>query len=378
MTVDIAKLIVANQKRWDAMKVTRDMHAVAARLIKNKSVYLSIETLTDVPWFVIAVIHEREASGNFNCQLAQGDPLDKVSIHDPKGRGPFLDHPPPALPAFVRGALDALIDCAPYARRWKDWSAGGALTLLEEYNGTGYAARGVPSAYVWSGSDQYVSGKFVADHVYRASAVDVQEGCAPLIKTMMTLDPTISFSNRVTIAAPVTVSPMKGDTMTTSTPVPSLNLSGAFTTAEHLVQTVLPFLSMLFPQIKPFIPLIAGALAMTDDVIAAKGDPQAIVAAVMKSLPQIGQTLSGGAAGTQTVGLLSHPTPPFPTDPALAAATENKNQANSGLVDWMPQSAAGFAIGEAQQQAMAEQAERLAKINQNTPTKGDWLTQAGG
>lgn len=40
------------------------------------------------------------------------------------------------------------------------------LTNLERFSGIGYAARGVPSAYVWSGTDQYVSGKYVRDGVY--------------------------------------------------------------------------------------------------------------------------------------------------------------------------------------------------------------------
>lgn len=34
----------------------------------------------------------------------------------------------------------------------------------------------------------YVSGKFVADHVYRAGVIDVQEGCAPLLAVMMAID----------------------------------------------------------------------------------------------------------------------------------------------------------------------------------------------
>lgn len=72
------------------------------------------------------------------------------------GRGPFF-----GADAFYRAALDALIDCAPHAAKWTDWTAGGALTLLEEYNGLAYAARGVPSAYVWSGSDQYNSGNLL-------------------------------------------------------------------------------------------------------------------------------------------------------------------------------------------------------------------------
>jgi hypothetical protein len=67
------------------------------------------------------------------------------------------------------------------------------MTMFEMYNGLGYAAMGRPSAYVWSGSDQYVSGKYVRDHVYDPNEVDVQVGCAPLLARMMALDPSITF-----------------------------------------------------------------------------------------------------------------------------------------------------------------------------------------
>lgn len=200
----IAALKAANARRWAAMHVKADKIAefdkTAARLVASKTRYQKISTATGVPWHAIAVIHEREAGGNFNAQLGQGDPLGQVSVHEPAGRGPFLNHPddPPGEDAFYRGALDALIDCPPHASKWQDWSIGGLLTLLEEYNGLGYANMGVPSAYVWSGSDQYVAGKYIADHVYSATAVDVQEGCAPLLARMAALDPTIILQPPVT------------------------------------------------------------------------------------------------------------------------------------------------------------------------------------
>lgn len=168
---------------------------VVKRLCASKERYQLIASATGVPWFVIAVIHEREASQRFDRQLGQGDPLGAVSVHEPRGRGPFFNHPndPPGQDAFYRGALDALMDCPPYAAKWKDWSAGGTMTLLEQYNGLGYAARGLPSPYVWSGTDQYKSGKYVADHVFDPNVVDSQLGCAGLIKAMMAVDQSISF-----------------------------------------------------------------------------------------------------------------------------------------------------------------------------------------
>jgi lysozyme family protein len=152
-----------------------------------------------VPWWFIAIVSEREYGGppHWDKQLGQGDSLSHTSVHDPKGRGPFLEHAEDITPghdAWTRGCLDALIECGPWAAKWTDWSIGGVLTLFEEYNGLGYANLGVPSAYVWSGSDQYVSGKYVADHVYRASAVDVQEGCAPLLSRMMAINNDILFT----------------------------------------------------------------------------------------------------------------------------------------------------------------------------------------
>lgn len=199
---NIPALITKNQARWDAMQLKPDrvaaFEATAKRLCATsaKARYVAIASAAGVPWFVIAVIHERESGQDFDTQLGQGDPLDEVSEHDPAGRGPFLSHPsdPPLQDAFYRGALDALIDCAPHAARWKDWTAGGTMTLLEEYNGLGYAAMGVPSAYVWSGTDQYVSGKYIADHVYRAGVIDVQEGCAPILAAMAKLDASVQFT----------------------------------------------------------------------------------------------------------------------------------------------------------------------------------------
>lgn len=176
-----------NAHRWAAAKLTRgpEFNMVAQRLIRGKPRYQSVEMRTGVPWFLIAVIHEREASGRFDTQLGQGDPLNQVSRHEPAGRGPFK--------TWEDGAYDALVKCAPYAAQNKDWSAGSALTMLEKYNGMAYANHGVPSPYIWSGTDQYKIGKVLVDHGPIEPVVDKQLGCAGLILAMMALDPSIKF-----------------------------------------------------------------------------------------------------------------------------------------------------------------------------------------
>jgi lysozyme family protein len=205
-------LRAANERRWASAKITRNFALVAQRLVARgaKAKYQSVSARTGVPWPIIAVIHERECSQNWSGSLAQGDPWNKVSIHVPAGRGPFA--------SWEEAAVDALVNCSPHAARNKVWSIGAALTKLEEYNGLGYAARGRPSPYIWSGTDQYVSGKYVRDGVYDPNVVDSQLGCAGLLMAMMTLDPEISFGAD---AAPTSSPAQPKDPKMSSSPVTS-------------------------------------------------------------------------------------------------------------------------------------------------------------
>lgn len=184
---DLVALKAANAKRWAVAKLTRssEFNPVAKRLVAAKDRYKAVEAKTGVPWWFVAVVHQRESSQSWTASLAQGDPWNKVSTHVPAGRGPF--------PSWEAAAIDALKNCAPYASKNEDWSPGGALTMLERYNGLGYASKGLPSPYLWSGTDQYVAGKYVADGVFSAQTVDKQLGCAGLLFVMQALDPSIDF-----------------------------------------------------------------------------------------------------------------------------------------------------------------------------------------
>jgi lysozyme family protein len=191
---DLAALKAANAKRWAVARILKPgtFNAVARHLAdpNAKARYQAVSARTGVPWTFIAVAHERESSQDWSGSLAQGDPWNRVSVHVPAGRGPFR--------SWEEAAIDALVNCHPYAARNKDWSIGGTLSMLEQYNGLGYASRGRPSPYIWSGTDQYVSGKYVRDGVYDPDVVDSQLGCAGLLKAMMALDPTITFTGTIT------------------------------------------------------------------------------------------------------------------------------------------------------------------------------------
>lgn len=187
---DLNALTAANVKRWADAKLTRgpEFMKPAQKAVANKSSYLEIARrsgMPDISWVFIAASHYRESSQNFSDSLAQGDPWNKVSIHVPADRGPFA--------SFEDAAVDALVKCSPYAARLKDWSIGGTLTNLERFNGIGYANRGIPSPYIWAGTNQYQKGKYIADGVFDPEHVDTQLGCAGLIMAMMQFDPTIKF-----------------------------------------------------------------------------------------------------------------------------------------------------------------------------------------
>ena len=171
-------------KWWDGAAITNqgEVAAVAKRLVAAKARYQSVEASTGVPWWLIAGIHEREASQDWNTQLAQGDPLHKVSTNEPRDMGPFDTWEEGAIAALKHDGLTSV----------PDWDLEKALHWQEKYNGWGYFYRGIPSPYVWGATSVQRPGKFVSDGVWSATTMDRQIGCAAILKGMMALDPSIT------------------------------------------------------------------------------------------------------------------------------------------------------------------------------------------
>lgn len=176
----MANLKEQNTKRWNELRISADMgpkfKTAADRITSYKARYETVSKATGVPWWFIGLTHYRESNLNFNTYLGNGQSLSKKTTIVPKGRGPFK--------TWEEGAIDALVNCPPYAAKNKDWSLGPSLALLEAYNGLGYSKKGKPSPYLWAGTNQYVSGKYVADGVYDPNHVDKQLGVAGLLKFM--------------------------------------------------------------------------------------------------------------------------------------------------------------------------------------------------
>lgn len=169
--------------RWATMKVTRPQDALALgrRLLAGRANYDAVQAVTGVPSVLLAGIHERESDGDFRTYLGNGDPLSSPTTHVPANRGPFATWAAGAADALHLDGLDAV----------KTWNIPRALYEPELFNGFGYRARGVVSPYVFGWTDQYTSGKYVADGQFDPSAVDQQPGVAALMWAMLQISPSL-------------------------------------------------------------------------------------------------------------------------------------------------------------------------------------------
>lgn len=172
------------QQLFDSCQVraakAADVENLVDKLISNRARYEAVATPLGIPWFFVAVVHNMECSQNFSQHLHNGDPLTARTRQVPANR-PKTGNPPFTWEA---SATDALVLRG--MNKWRDWSIPGLLYSLEGYNGWGYRLYhpAVKSPYLWSGSNQYTSGKYVADGTWSNTAVSAQLGCATLLRRL--------------------------------------------------------------------------------------------------------------------------------------------------------------------------------------------------
>lgn len=178
-------------KYWDAMVINAarvpEFTKEAQFAIAHKTTYQDIEKATGVPWAMLATLHRRESDANFNAYLGNGQSLAHRTTIVPKGRGPFT-----GPDAFVDGGVDAVNQ-----EGWgyiSNWPIELQLYKAMLFNGPGYEMRGLPSPYVWGGTNIQKPGKFVADHEFNARVMDPQPGCAPLLFMIGKLDSSVVFT----------------------------------------------------------------------------------------------------------------------------------------------------------------------------------------
>jgi len=154
------------------------VNGIKGRMLSNKDRYEAVAEGLKIPWQFVGIIHNMEASMSFNCHLHNGDPLSGRTVHVPAGR-PLGGRPPFT---WEDSATDALklrgID------QCKDWTIEGMLYQIEGYNGWGYRLHHpeVLSPYLWSFSNHYTMGKYIADGTWSETAISNQCGAAVLLK----------------------------------------------------------------------------------------------------------------------------------------------------------------------------------------------------
>lgn len=175
-------------QRYDSAEIRPEwkprLDRVISGIVRDKDRYVAIQNMrpNGMYWWVVAGIHERESSRNFTRHLHEGSPLIHQTYYVPKGR-PLMPPPPPFT--FEQSAFDALYVLKHEDRvNWSDRTS--ALDAIENYNGLGYRRfhPDVLSPYLWSGTNLYSRGKYVADGRFSSTAIDQQAGVAAIWKRM--------------------------------------------------------------------------------------------------------------------------------------------------------------------------------------------------
>jgi len=176
---------------WASMEIRAskapDIDATAKKIAAKKARYQAVAETTGVPWFMIGAIHAMECGLAFDRHLHCGDPLTARTYHVPAGR-------PKAPPAngerytWAESAADALT--LKGLEKIGEWPIERICYELERFNGWGYRLyhASVLSPYLWSGTNHYSRGKYVADGKWSSTAVSGQSGAMAIVKRLAELD----------------------------------------------------------------------------------------------------------------------------------------------------------------------------------------------
>ena len=171
-------------KRWHKAKVkphkVYSVDRIVDRIINNKERYVSVDNKTNVPWYIIAVLHNMESSGSFRHHLHEGSPLSGRTRWVPRGR-PKWGKPPYR---WEDSAKDALQYDKMGSVRWA--YLFDTIWAIQKYNGTGYWKyhRSTPTPYLYAGTTIERRGKYISDGKWSSTAISKQLGAGAILKRM--------------------------------------------------------------------------------------------------------------------------------------------------------------------------------------------------
>ncbi|MBR0692937.1 glycosyl hydrolase 108 family protein [Bradyrhizobium lablabi] len=197
------------RRLWDGATVTKSAEARRqAQLINShRATYEDVGKTVGAPWWVIGVLHLREAGegdvGRWLCVLHNGEKIigtGRKTCLVPEGRGPFTSFGAAAIDAFeVEGLKDR--------REWSECPVEFLAYVSEKFNGFGYRdERNMVSPYLWGGTSVQQRGKYIADHKFDENTMDPQIGTMAVLKSLQQLDPGIGTVAGRTIVSQGTAS----------------------------------------------------------------------------------------------------------------------------------------------------------------------------
>jgi lysozyme family protein len=178
---------------------------------RHRDEWAEVTAKTGVPRLWGLASFERESGSDYSRSPAQGDRWDRVSVNVPRGLGPYQDWGDACVAAYGIDRLDEV--GAP------NWTWTRSCYEGELYNGFGPRAHGRQTGYLWSWTNIYTGGKYVADGKWDAETQDQQCGMIPMMAALLRLDATLALVNA--LSAPAHSSPTSGSGEGPNVPAPA-------------------------------------------------------------------------------------------------------------------------------------------------------------
>lgn len=168
-----AQVITPSQYEAAFWAVTIDEDAKArideavAKIVANKSRYEIVGKATNNPWYVIGIIHWREAISRFDSSLLDG----KKFLEGSNNPTLWEDD---AIKAFRKFGISDLNGA----------SLGVVLEGIERFNGTQFRQRGGSTPYLWGRTSGYTRSTYAGDMVRVEEAMARMPGAVAILRAL--------------------------------------------------------------------------------------------------------------------------------------------------------------------------------------------------
>jgi lysozyme family protein len=189
----------------DTVQITRPRQVAAAadEIERHLDTYLGSAKTSGIPAAWIGPTDYRESDCDQRTGIGQGDRWDRVSVHVPRGCGPFSSKAEADAFYLHHDHIDDLQGSSMWTLEYAVWG-------WEKWNGFGPRAHGRLSSYPWAGTQHYDrpprgngnGGKYVADGVWSGSVEDSQCGTVPVYLELVRRHPELAIQR-----APLRVGP---------------------------------------------------------------------------------------------------------------------------------------------------------------------------